>query len=232
MKNDMLIRAVGMIDDDLIEAADARLPASHTRQQWTRLGAVAAAFVLVTAVALTAPRLLRSGDLPAITQGPATAATVVTGSDTLRGPGTSSFPVPTTHPETGGELRFEKQYGYTLYDSPYASYVGGKVIDASKLGGALKNGSSGDTVVCRVSAGWFDAEGRMLTQEFGRAEVYEILGVDTAVAVAVRFLDAFEALTTNHYYVLLNPEADLTPVQEYVITPWTVPEGPNGETPE
>ena len=229
MKNDMLIRAVGMIDDDLIEAADA-LPAANARK-WTKRAAVAAAFVFVTAAALAAPGILRSSG------GPVMAPSQTCTSGAAGAPFTtvqdSTSAVPTlTPPQTGAETAFEKQYGYTLYDSPFASYVGGKVIDASKLGGTVKTGSSGETAVCRVSAGWFDAEGKMLTQEFGRAEVYEILGVDTAVAVAVRFLDDFEALTTDHYYVLLNPEADLTPVQEYVITPWTLPEGPNGEIPE
>ena len=39
------------------------------------------------------------------------------------------------------------------------------------------------------------------------------------VAVALKFIDKGDALTTTHYYVIMNPEADLTPVKDYLIRP-------------
>ena len=52
-----------------------------------------------------------------------------------------------------------------------------------------------------------------------RGEVYTINGVSNDVAVALKFLDKGEAVTTTHFYVLLNPAADLTPVEAYRIPP-------------
>ena len=62
-----------------------------------------------------------------------------------------------------------------------------------------------------------------------------INGVSSDVAVALKFLDKGEAVTTTHYYVILNPNADLSIVEEYIITP-IVPNNPGdemaGEIPE
>jgi len=37
----------------------------------------------------------------------------------------------------------------------------------------------------------------------------------------LKFIDQGEAVTTTHYYVIMNPRADLAPVAEYIITPIT-----------
>ncbi len=55
------------------------------------------------------------------------------------------------------------------------------------------------------------------TSEKLRGEIYSITGISNDVAVALKFLDKGEAVTTTHYYVILNPGADLTPVAEYII---------------
>ena len=48
------------------------------------------------------------------------------------------------------------------------------------------------------------------------------------IAVALKFLDKGEAVTTTHYYVILNPNADWSVVEEYVIAP-IVPNNPGDE---
>ena len=49
------------------------------------------------------------------------------------------------------------------------------------------------------------------------ADVYSIKGVSDDVAVCLKFRDKGDALTTDHYYVVINPKADYSPVREYVI---------------
>ena len=52
-----------------------------------------------------------------------------------------------------------------------------------------------------------------------RGEVYEIIGISSETAAALKFIDQGEAVTTTHYYVILNPAADLSSVEEYTIAP-------------
>ena len=37
------------------------------------------------------------------------------------------------------------------------------------------------------------------------------------MAVAIKFLDKGDGVTDTHYYVIMNPEADLSVVEEYII---------------
>ncbi len=43
------------------------------------------------------------------------------------------------------------------------------------------------------------------------------MGIDNNVAVALKFVDKGEAVTTTYYYVIMNPNADLSAVEEYII---------------
>lgn len=104
---------------------------------------------------------------------------------------------------------FERRYIYHVSEGQYAQYVSGKVIGEDRLGDKAE--------VVSVTAGWENAEGTWLSRESLRAEVYLIAGVSKDVAVALRFLDKGEALTTTHYYVIMNPGADLSAVEEYII---------------
>ncbi|MBE6564535.1 MAG: hypothetical protein E7655_04615 [Ruminococcaceae bacterium] len=98
------------------------------------------------------------------------------------------------------ELAFSETYVYRVNDLSFASYVGGKVVEKEKVGSKLREVS--------VTAGWQNREGESLSQETLRAEVYEITDVPSEAAVALKFLDAGEAVTTTHFYTLLNPDAD------------------------
>lgn len=112
----------------------------------------------------------------------------------------------------GSEETYEKGYFYSIDQGPFSSYVGGKVIAEDKIGNKISD--------VLVTAGWKNAAGEWIHEtEKLRGEVYTINGVSNDVAVALKFLDKGEAVTTTHFYVLLNPAADLTPVEAYRIPP-------------
>lgn len=109
------------------------------------------------------------------------------------------------------ELSLERRYVYNIEQGEFRSYIGGRVISEERIGRKI-----GDVI---VAAGWRNSVGQRLNLEKLRGEVYQIDGVSSNIAVALRFIDKGEALTTTHFYVILNPDADLTLVKDYVIRP-------------
>ena len=128
-------------------------------------------------------------------------------------------PVGTENTETSkSELYLEKYYDYKICDGKFSSYIPGKVIEERNIGSQLEN--------VTVAAGWKNIAGEWVSEtENLRGEVYEIHGISTDIAVALRFIDQGEAITTTHYYVIMNPNADLTVVEDYIISP-IVPNNP------
>lgn len=125
----------------------------------------------------------------------------------------------TTQSVTSNEFSgYKKSYFYKVDDDNFSSYIEGKVINKDKLGEKISD--------VTVTAGWETWVGEKLTETVStenlRAEVYSINGVSNDVAVALKFIDKGEAVTTTHYYVILNPDADLSSVKEYII-PYSVP---------
>ncbi len=125
----------------------------------------------------------------------------------------------TTQSVTSNEFSgYKKSYFYKVDDDNFSSYIGGKVINKDKLGEKISD--------VTVTAGWETWVGEKLTETVStenlRAEVYLINGVSNDVAVALKFIDKGEAVTTTHYYVILNPDADLSSVKEYII-PYSIP---------
>ena len=119
------------------------------------------------------------------------------------------------------ERAYEKGYFYGIDEGAYSTYVGGKVIAEDKIGNKISDVS--------VTAGWKDAAGEWAsTTEKLRGEVYAINGVSNDVAVALKFIDKGEAVTTTYYYVIMNPNADLSAVEDYIIAP-IVPNNPGDE---
>ena len=124
-------------------------------------------------------------------------------------------------PVIDDELFYEKGYVYNVDEGVYSTYVGGKVIAEDKIGNKIADVS--------VTAGWKNDAGEWTSEtEKLRGKVYAINGVSNDVAVALKFIDKGEAVTTTHYYVIMNPNADLTPVKDYIITPIT-PNNPSDE---
>ena len=117
-------------------------------------------------------------------------------------------PFPPTDTEIG-EAVYEKGYFYNVDDGVFSTYIGGKVIAEDKIGNMLSNVS--------VTAGWKNNTGEWISTEKLQGEVYSINGISNDVAVALKFIDKGEAVTTTHYYVIMNPNADLTPVKDYII---------------
>lgn len=125
----------------------------------------------------------------------------------------------TTQSVTSNEFSgYKKSYFYKVDDDNFSSYIGGKVINKDKLGEKIS--------YVTVTAGWETWVGEKLTETVStenlRAEVYSINGVSNDVAVALKFIDKGEAVTTTHYYVILNPDTDLSSVKEYII-PYSIP---------
>lgn len=131
---------------------------------------------------------------------------------------TSSTNVPLVDSTTKAqESILEKAYVYSINDPAYSTYIFGKVIDSSKVGEKI-----GDAT---VTAGWKFADGTMPDTEQLRCEIFRINDIDPETAVCIKFKDKGEALTTDHYYVHYNGEADLSAVSDYVISAPV----PNGE---
>ena len=128
-------------------------------------------------------------------------------------------PFPPTDTEIG-EAVYEKGYFYNVDDGVFSTYIGGKVIAEDKIGNMLSNVS--------VTAGWKNNTGEWIYTEKLQGEVYSINGISNDVAVALKFIDKGEAVTTTHYYVIMNPNADLTPVKDYIIIPIS-PNNPEDE---
>ncbi len=109
------------------------------------------------------------------------------------------------------EALFECAYQYHVSEGRFSAYVGGKVISEDRIGDKIED--------VLVTAGWVDTNRTWSGLETLRGEVYEIIGISSETAAALKFIDQGEAVTTTHYYVILNPMADLTCVEEYRIAP-------------
>lgn len=125
----------------------------------------------------------------------------------------------TTQPITANEFSgYKESYFYKVDEGKFSTYIGGKVINEDMLGEKISD--------VTVTAGWETWVGETITETVStenlRGEVYSIDGVSNDVAVALKFIDKGEAVTTTHYYVILNPDADLSSVKEYII-PYSVP---------
>ena len=118
-----------------------------------------------------------------------------------------------TMPSFVENFGYVKRYFYKVDEGPFSTYDRGKVISGDKLGNKISD--------VTVTAGWETWVGRELTETVStenlRAEVYAIDEISIDVAVALKFIDKGEAVTTTHYYVIMNPDADLTTVEDYII---------------
>ena len=99
------------------------------------------------------------------------------------------------------EYQYESGYFYQINEDAYSIYVGGKVIAEDKIGNKIAD--------VNLTAGWKDDKGEWKSEtEALRGEVYTINGVSNDVAIALKFIDQGEAVTTTHYYTLTHPNAE------------------------
>ena len=211
MNKESINHIIGGIDEDLIEQADVkpeiRHPKKYIESTWLKLSAVAAASAAVLVMGIFLSGIINK-DVPygVIENFPEKVPERVPETIQETIPETDGETMPATQPET---LPFSEKYVYSVDEGVYATYEGGRVIDASRIGAKL------ETVA--VTGGWMNSVGAMLTEEHVNAEVFEIEEISADIAVAIRFLGKLDAMTTEHYYVIYNPESDLTTIQEYVI---------------
>ena len=240
MKTPRIVNAIGHIDDDLINSAMKSRKATR-KNTWIKWTSVAACFAVTATVAIAAAptlfgngnaslfikagdEIVNAGDVkPSINKNGNTDytsenkitpqkengnSTDVTSDNTTTAANNDS----TTKPVTGHEAVLSEAYFYNVSEGVFSTYIlCGKVISEDKIGNKIDDVS--------VSAGWKNNANEWLTTETLRAEVYLINDISKDVAVALKFIDKGDALTTTHYYVIMNPEADLTSVKEYLIRP-------------
>ncbi len=114
----------------------------------------------------------------------------------------------TAAPETAPSMN----YTYVINSGKYKDYCPGKVIEKDKVGE-----KTGSVTVTGYWEGFGAAAENKTQKETLSAYVYQIKGVPDSVAVCLKFNDKGDALTTNHYYVVINPKADYSVVREYAI---------------
>ena len=196
MKTPRIVNAIEHIDDDLVvAAAESKKKTKHNL--WIKWGSIAACFVLVfVAVIGIVPNMLSVDEpIPPITP-------IIPNNPENEG---------TSGESAGGENVLEKYYSYEIDEGKFSAYIGGKVIAEEKVGNKISNVS--------VTAGWKNSAEEWISTENLKAEVYAIDGISEDIAVALKFIDKGEAITTTHYYVIMNPDADMTVVKDYVIAP-------------
>ena len=121
----------------------------------------------------------------------------------------------TTKPATTtvkSETAVSMNYTYYINSGKYKNYCPGRVIEKDKVGEKI-----GPVTVTGYWEGFGAVSENKTQKETLSADVYYIKGVSDDVAVCLKFNDKGDALTTTHYYVVINPDADYTPVREYVI---------------
>lgn len=242
MKTPRIVNAIGHIDDDLINSAtkSKKVAKKNIWIKWTSLVASFAIIIIVAAVAV--PTLFgdENTTLPVVSGDNTTINNSESATPTTNDNGATTAPTvnqdtthinnaepttsggnnntttatnndSTTQPAIGNESAFSETYVYNVSDGKFSTYVSGKVISEDKIDYKIADVS--------VVAGWKNSFDEQLTTETLRAEVYLIKGISKDVAVALKFIDKGDALTTTHYYVIMNPDADLTSVKEYLIAP-------------
>ena len=240
MKTPRIVNAIGHIDDDLINSAtkSKKVAKKNIWIKWTSLAASFAVIIIVAAVAVptlsgdgnvslpigvgdttvnsetTNPSIDNNGSVTSPTENKDTPhidngkPTDVVNDNTTTAANNDS----TTKPVTDHEAVLSEAYFYNVSEGVFSTYIlCGKVISEDKIGNKIDDVS--------VSAGWKNNANEWLTTETLRAEVYLINDISKDVAVALKFIDKGDALTTTHYYVIMNPDADLTSVKDYLIRP-------------
>lgn len=192
MKKTRIVDAFSQVDDALVSGAVCEKRVK--KNVWLKWASLAACFVVMLAAMLTVMPMMFEDDSPV--------APVA--------PNNSGFEGEVTEGEVE-QSKLEKYYDYGINIGTFATYINGKVIDAEKVGAKLES--------VTVTGGWKNEVGEWISTEALNAEVYEITGIDGGIAVALKFIDQGEAVTTTHYYVMMNPTADLSIVEEYIREP-------------
>ena len=205
--------ALGNIGENYVDEA-ATYTAKKKINPWLKWGAIAACFCLIISMIIVLPMLRE--DEPSILPEPGTTDNPVVNppnNGLMNNEGNSAILTPNNGTGNGGEeaIELESYYDFEINSVTFAAYINGKVIDAEKVGKKI--------VSVTVTGGWKNNKHEWISTEALNAELYEITGIDRGIAVALRFIDQSDGATTIHYYVMMNPNADLSDVKEYVRDP-------------
>ena len=200
MKTNVFFEIMGDIDPALIDRADKTATKRHA---FVRLAAVAAAFaLLVTGLAVVLPMLTRDEPGGNIVGDALVWSNVFGLFDPNMGSGVKEE-----------AIAFERSSFSEIETKKYAKYDLGYAFPLDKndefFGGKLDE--------IKVRTGWYvyynDTETDVVTV---KAEVYEIKGVSTDAAVAVKYLEKGTSTTTEHYYAALNTEYEFTTLAAFL----------------
>lgn len=165
------------------------------RAVWLRLTAAAACFCLVVAAVVALPRMLADGADTTYPQG--TERPLLWGDiNSFFGNSSASS---TTKIE---EVVMVEEVIFKIQSGEFSEYESGRVIDEEYIGKKI------DKVTVRSA--WFrhwDKSEHDIKEV--KADVYEIKGLRSEIAVAIKYLDEPTAGTTTHYYTFKNPSVYL-----------------------
>lgn len=109
---------------------------------------------------------------------------------------------PPTDPEDNA---FYQLYTYVIVDSAFSDYRLGKVVGEEMVGERLEDAAAAGVYV--------QSDGTMQEDETLRCEIFDLTGVDPEIAVCVRFIDRGKGLSTDRYYLLYPPGADMSAIE-------------------
>ena len=163
---------------------------------WLRFGAIAACFLLIVSVILVVP-MLREDD-PGVIPGPGTTDNPGNVRPLHWDDVSSFFGASGTSGNVGNPAEVYEKVFYEITSGVYSNYKDGSIISDDCVGEKI------DTVVIRN--GWYQSwndEERDVYEV--NAEVYTIEGIDSTVAVAIKYLENPHGSTTEYFYVYSNP---------------------------
>lgn len=199
MKTNDFFETMGNIDASLIERADK---VTVKRRPILKIAAIAAAFaLLVTGLAVVLPMLTRDEPGGNIVGDALVWSNVFGLFDPNMGSGVKEE-----------AIAFERSSFSEIETKKYANYDLGYAFPLDKndefFGGKL------DEIKVRTGWRWYDdTETDVVTV---KAEVYELRGVSTDAAIAVKYLEKGTSTTTEHYYAALNTEYEFTTLAAFL----------------
>ena len=167
-----------------------------SKSVWLRFGAIAACFLLIVSVILVV-RMLREDD-PGVIPGPGTTDNPGNIRPLHWDDVSSFFGASGTSGNVGNPAEMYEKVFYEITSGVYSNYKDGSIISDDCVGEKI------DTVVIRN--GWYQSwndEERDVYEV--NAEVYTIEGIDSTVAVAIKYLENPHGSTTEYFYVYSNP---------------------------
>ena len=200
------------LDPDIVEKyVEQKEKLRHNSKKpkgvWLRFGAIAACFLMIVSTIIVVP-MLREDDPGVITPPNDTTNNENPGNiRPLHWDDVSSLFGVKNNSGTAAEM-YEKVF-YEITTGVYSNYKSGRTISDDYVGEKI------DSVV--IKTGWYQSwndEERDVYEV--NADVYEINGVDSKVAVAIKYLEKTIADTTDDFYVYANLYSEAETVSAFL----------------